>query len=298
MKRSVCSVLILFLLLCPVAADAQEFGENGFESLPLSPEFEEISALESEILTQANQIAAGEFGQGDAFFSPEDIGWDEAYKLYYECNPYELGTDRADEVLALLSEEGNGLWEIPLSNEGRSLLVGIAVRSAPTDEARDALTPEEFARLEQQAGRWSICRIGVRGESEDYQAKVDALLQSQGVAPGCQKVLLQAFSKMRSPVALTIRDGRMESVAVFQEPWVLGTSKPFVFGSAKSSNIKEGAVLPFEQMCEIMEQMDPPSDCFSAVPTQPLIIGVLSGAALLVALAIWLIWKFTRRTGN
>ena len=95
MKRSVCSVLILLLLLCPVAADAQEFGENGFESLPLSPEFEEISALEFEILTQANQIAAVEFGQGDSFFSREHIGWDPAYKLYYECDPYELGTDCA-----------------------------------------------------------------------------------------------------------------------------------------------------------------------------------------------------------
>jgi len=120
---------------------------------------------------------------------------------------------------------------------GESLLVGISVSPAPTDEARDALTPEEFARLEQQAGRWSICRIGVRGESKDYQAKVDALLQSKGVETGCQNVLLQAFSKMRSPVALTIRDGRMESVAAFQKPWVRGISKPFVFGSAKSSKI-------------------------------------------------------------
>lgn len=291
MKRSVCSVLILLLLLCPVAADAQEFGENGFESLPLSPEFEEISALESEILIQANQIAAVEFGQGDSFFSREHIGWDKAYKLYCECDPYELGTDCAEELLSLLSEEGNGLWEIPLSNEGKWVLVGVSVSSAPTDEVRDALTPEEFARLEQQAGNWSICRIGVREELEDYPAQVDALLQCQGVAPGCQKVLLQAFSKMRSPVALTIRDGRMESVAVFQEPWVLGTSKPFVFGSAKSSNIKEGAVLPFGQMCEIMERMNPPS----SIPVQPLIIGVLSGTALLAALAIWLIWKFTRK---
>ena len=72
---------------------------------------------------------------------------------------------------------------------------------------------------------------------------------------------------------------------------MLGTSKPFVFGSAKSSNIKEGAVLPFGQMCEIMERMNPPS----SIPVQPLIIGVLSGTALLAALAIWLIWKFTRK---
>lgn len=90
---------------------------GGFESLPESEEFAEITDLQDTILTKLNQIVLSERPNQTIVFTPEDIHWDRAYKLYIETNIYELEDTTPQGIRQALTNE-NAIWQLPLSKDG------------------------------------------------------------------------------------------------------------------------------------------------------------------------------------
>lgn len=122
MKKGFFSLLVVIsTLLFPLegaALDRFRLGSDGFESLPLSEDLQEISATMPELLERVNGLIEFENPGSSVQITEDDIHWEKAFKIYIDTDIYSPETNSPSQVIELLEQadtQHNVIWQLPIS---------------------------------------------------------------------------------------------------------------------------------------------------------------------------------------
>lgn len=249
----------IYLLLCLCAAalfcTPVSAASEGFESLPESEEFAEIADLQDTVLTKLNQIVVSERPNQTIVFTPEDIHWDRAYKLYIETNIFELEDTTPQGIRQALTNE-NAIWQLPLSKDGFYCLVDFSISSPLSPEVSENLTEEERQRAIDQEGKWISPVVTIQEDASTYRDQFEEILQQNGLDSAPIKMLLGGMSKMRSVSGIAM-DGEKVLCVVPLDPPAL-TNDPQPKTRTPLPTLEKNQVYSFEEMAQVIRSVPEP----------------------------------------
>lgn len=240
MKKMICFIFAMIMISCgveDVIAQTVSFGQE--DILSTSSEFEEISSLRDEMIDSLEALTQT---------SAEEavIHYDRSIKIYATTDIFQLDTDDGEAILELL-EEGDHIWMVPASLNGKEYELTITKGLPLREEAKDVLTPSQQQEVIDREGKWFVVGIGETDES--FWEKVSA--KSEELA-GCQRVvIIMDLPGFHYPVALGIKDGTAAR-------WVnLGYDNPIMEDAlADSQNMSRSANAAQEGVFEFHELAD------------------------------------------
>lgn len=196
MKKFLCFVFTAMLILSgreSLMAQSEYLGSE--DILATSSEFEEVSALQEEMRESLAAFAG--VSADDAV-----IDYEKAVKIYADSDIFQLDTDDGETILEFL-EEGEHIWMVPASLNGKKYSFTISKGLPLSEEAKEILTPAQQQEVIDRAGEWFVCGVG---ETDEYfWEKVND--KSEELA-GCQRaVIIVDLPGFQYPVVLGIKDG-------------------------------------------------------------------------------------------
>lgn len=278
-----------------LALEKSTLNTDGFESLPLSEDYEEISASLPELLLRVNDLVSAQPGGAGAVITQEDIHWEDASKIYIETDIYSAGTDDAAPILSMLEEAEkaeNVLWVLPISKGNIHLTVDYTIQRPLPDEAKSVLSEEEYEEVMANVGHWHTSTVSFYETAETLESVFQSALAGQ-TQTGSTKLYLGGFDKMRSVVGLVIKGDKVEQVVPLEERLDDPTQSP-QRGRSGAQAMQKGQLYDFNEIARYMSTIHPQQNVGAGgtavnFPNLALTIVLFSSAALLTVL-IFVFW--------
>lgn len=261
-KGFFCLLVVISTLLFPLegaALDRSRLGSDGFESLPLSEDFQEISATMPELLERVNGLIEFEIPGSSIQITEDDIHWEKAFKIYIDTDVYSTETNSPSQVIELLRQadtQHNVIWQLPISKGDVHLTVDYTIQRPLPDSARSMMLEADFDQVMNQVGKWHTTGVSFLDTDKDYKRVFLAALGTEGTEDGSTKFILGSFSKMCSVVGVTMNDETMGNVVPIEEPRIMNNE--YVDPNRRSAQaIQRGQVYDFRQIAAKMASVHP-----------------------------------------
>lgn len=222
------------------------------ETLDCSPDLQEISQMEDEILRWAQGAIENE--NADL-----QIEYSRAVKIYVDTNIFEQ-EELTDENLQDTLDNAVYIWEVPVKvSEGKYVIVTVS-RALPIDEElqkellEDGIyTQEELEMQLEKVGSWTISRTRYYETGLDYIGKLDSVLGEILNKEDLDMVyLLGGTPKMRLPFGVVCREGEYQIVTLDMATEENDIS---TFNSEENQELNENNIYSFEQVKEEIDSM-------------------------------------------
>ncbi len=227
MKKLLAVICIFLITALPTGtfADSQSDNADMLEKLENNyTDYQEISQLQEEIINHINVIRTqnGENAIQDDF----DIDIDSAVKIYVDTDIFALNTVDETAIMNALND-GTHMWVLDINIGNTTYEVNISKGLPLNEEAIDALTDEEIARIKENEGRWCIAAILI---SEDTQSDYDQIIKSSMNSisyntDNIKAVICGGLPYIHEPVAVIMKDNKASLIVPMGEMEVVGTAE-------------------------------------------------------------------------
>lgn len=166
MKKNILGLLVVAVLLinASISLKADELPIQENDVLSNSSDYEEISALEDEILSELREISGVSEGL-------EQIDFSKGIKVYINTDILQLNTDNKESILSEL-HSGDYVWVIPFTIDNENYQVTLGKGMPLSEEAKEVLTPSQQQHIIEQEGKWGISEIS-RGTVAPYMEQLE-----------------------------------------------------------------------------------------------------------------------------
>ena len=236
----VVTVMLIFSERERTVAQSEYFGQE--DILATSSEFEKVSALYDEMI---KSLAAFEG------ISAENavIDYERAVKIYADTDIFQLDTDDGETILEFLGE-GEHIWMVPASLNGKKYLFTISKGHPLTEDAKEVLTLEEQQEVIDREGNWFVC--GIEEADEGFWEKVNARSKE---LEGCQQaVIIVDLPGFQYPVVLGIKEGKAARwINIGYDNPVMDDVQADTQTMSKSVNTTQEGVYEFHELADRVE---------------------------------------------
>ena len=294
MKKKLYLLFLFIISLLVVTVPA--WAEPVYDSLPESPEYQDILALEPEMLSWLSGMGTSDPDHPEAALDVSEavLSYENAAKVYVETGLEYLDSDSEEDICAYL-ETCNYVWVIPGELPDQHIRITVARGLPLNPDAAPLLSEEEKAQIQENEGKWQISEAAIqmpefyRNQLQTTAQEYDRILFVGGM-PGLQQPMALGFQEQKAAV------------------WIdLGYSYPVLEGAAQPLSSDSG-LYAYEEVINRARGYIPPSGDTggggdsqdSAFPGEyaSLIVCVsLMGALLLIVFISWGIRKLRERLG-
>lgn len=183
-------------------------------------------------------------------FTVGDIQASQFIKVYVpETDLFSMNTTDADTILATLNNDIY-MYVAYLPMGEKYAVVEVSKGLPLSEEGAAALTPEEQAQIQAQAGKWQITGVGEIDQPPAYlDAALDGLaLEENGVAR-----LVGGLEEFRQPVALIFSEDELETISLVNGAVLTGSWSELDALTADGTEAEEG-LLDFSQTAAIIQE--------------------------------------------
>lgn len=186
-------LMAFFFFICLHGANLDVFASECSpleeDLLPNSSEYEEISALESAILSELHSIGCN---------GVDSIDFSEAIKIYTDTNIFELGTNDRETILDAL-QCGDYVWVIFVTSDDINYKITLSIGQPLSENAEDLLTESEKQYIIDNEGKWKVSGIS-EGTGSDYRTQLSE--NDEISSYGTDYVIIGGLSGLRMPIVL------------------------------------------------------------------------------------------------
>lgn len=183
-------------------------------------------------------------------FTVGDIQASQFIKVYVpETDLFSMNTTDADTILATLNNDIY-MYVAYLPMGEKYAVVEVSKGLPLSEEGAAALSPEEQAQIQAQAGKWQVTGVGEIDQPPAYlDAALDGLaLEENGVAR-----LVGGLQEFRQPVALIFSEEELETISLVNGAVLTGSWSELDALTADGTEAEDG-LLDFSQTAAIIQE--------------------------------------------
>ena len=232
--RKLFCMALLCALLCAVHARAADGGLLQVTDTPLRQEFEDLWPTLTADIDRALE------GEGLSSIQEEDVDLEAMFPYYRNDRFFSPEIRDAADFQARIGAQEYYLWMLPLSVDGREVLVAVGRTRPVAEAARSVLTEEETAELESREGKWSYMwlRVAPEGERGNWKTRaLERLPQADAI------YLVNGLASTNAVMAVAIENGALtEAVCVSEADFSLEERAAAAFRAADGPAVSGGTV--------------------------------------------------------
>lgn len=180
MKKIITICGVICILLCNTipayAAPDTDLNENLI--LETYKEIEEIKDIEAENLEDINSTLTAE---GMLPIEKGDIDYNKAIRVYAGMSSILNSDELSNKELLSCLENSDYFYYIPISNNGKTMLLNVQRRGELTEEGRNILDDEQISAFEKKIGEWIIPVMSIYDYTIDYKAEVETVMKENNI---------------------------------------------------------------------------------------------------------------------
>ena len=160
-----CLLTLSMAFLLSIPAFATDFSGNA--------EFE-LESVSNKIVTAINEV----YGDKSVTVTAADVDFGKAYKVYVDTDVFELTTNSAAEIEAVL-ENGNYVYVLPVNTANGTVVVNLQKGLPLSDNAKAVLTEDEQQEVIDNVGKWTVSSLAFynSGNSNyNYEARLSNII--------------------------------------------------------------------------------------------------------------------------
>ena len=173
-----------------------------FRPLSETDDFEEIKALESEMLKRANSLYT--FGKLKKNMTASDIDYNKAVKIYMDNADSVLNDSMKNkEKFRSFLDTAEPIWVLQVSLGNQTVTYTFNIGRPVRDEIRGLLTSEQLAKLEREAGHWKIVKVAWGdGKGDDYKDYIREGMAQENLRDESSVVVIGGTPGISQPLAI------------------------------------------------------------------------------------------------
>lgn len=183
-----------------------------FQPLSETADFEEIKALESEMLERANALYT--FGKLKEKMTASDIDYNKAVKIYMD-NTESVFNDSMENMEKFRSflNTTEHIWMLQVSLGNQTVTYTFNIGRPVRDEIRGLLTSEQIAEMEREAGHWKIVEVAWgNGKGDDYKDYIRKGMAQENLNDESSVVVIGGTPVIRQPLAITFEAEKVKVI--------------------------------------------------------------------------------------
>lgn len=187
----------------PVSSPAVLDDYSVFRPLSETDDFEEIKALESEMLKRADSLYTS--GKLKKNLTASDIDYNKAVKIYMDSADSAFNDSMKDrEKFRSFLDTAEHVWVLQVSLGNQTVTYTFNIGKPVRDEIRGLLTSEQLAKLEREAGRWKIAKVAWGdGKGGDYKDYIRKGMAQENLRDESSVVVIGGTPGIGQPLAIT-----------------------------------------------------------------------------------------------
>lgn len=174
-----------------------------FQPLSETNDFEEIKALESEMLERAHALYT--FGKLKEKMTASDIEYDKAVKIYMDsAESVFKDSIKTPEIFRSFLDRTEHIWMLQVCLGNQTVTYTFNIGRPLRNEIKDLLTAEQIAEMEREAGHWKIVKVAWgNGEGENYKDYIRKGMKQEDIKDESSVVVIGGTPVISQPLAIT-----------------------------------------------------------------------------------------------
>ncbi len=167
--------IIAILTVCLIILNCTPVFANTFSG---DDTVNEIKEAEDGILVFANDVVPIDDTKQ---YDGSDIDYSKIYKVYPGMSKIFENTEMNNEIMQNSLKNEIYLYEVPIYENGKTILITVTKNEKLTDETRKLFSEEEIKKYESTVGKWDASSGGIGDEIIDYKGDIEQALNDNNI---------------------------------------------------------------------------------------------------------------------
>jgi hypothetical protein len=134
----------------------------------------------------------------------DNIDYSKAFKVYVDKNIFEISTNNFDEIIEVLENTGNFIYEVPVVVDGHYFIANIQRYIPLSNESREILSDTEIAEHESKASNnWVVSAISIYETESEYLTYIERMTADSELTGNEKSLLIGGLPGFREAVVIT-----------------------------------------------------------------------------------------------